>query len=127
MTDVASVEEKVAALKAKMWKKQFFVMHRRIVDPARLKPVMFEHYQWIIGLEKQGKVFLSGPVAQRDGRPGVGMTIFLAGSWEEAQDLAAGDPFVTAGAADFTLGEWQINEGRLTIQVDLSDMSSHVD
>ena len=82
---------------------------------------MLEHYCWIIELEKQGRVLASGPVTERGGGPGVGMTVFRCDSFEEAAELAATDPFFTSGAAEFEIARWQINEGRLTVSIDLSD------
>jgi uncharacterized protein len=111
----------IARLKGLMLKTQFFVMQRQIVAPEKLKPVMLAHYHWIIGLEQQGHVFASGPLTPEGGGPGVGMTIFRCGSFEAARALAEGDPFAISGAATFTLSEWQVNEGRITITVDFSD------
>jgi uncharacterized protein len=111
----------IARLKALMLKTQFFVMQRQIVAPEKLKAVMLAHYRWIIGLEQQGHVFASGPLTPEGGGPGVGMTVFRCGSFAAARGLAEGDPFVTCGAATFSLSEWQVNEGRMTLTVDFSD------
>lgn len=116
---VAEVER----LKALMIKRSFFAMFRTVVAPERLKPVMLDHYRWIIGLEKQGVVFASGPLFRKDGSQGVGMTVFRAADIGEAEALAVGDPFVTSGAVEFEIQRWQINEGRLTVAIDFSDQS----
>jgi uncharacterized protein YciI len=113
----------VERLKALMIKRSFFAMFRTVVAPERLKTVMLDHYRWIIGLEKQGMVFASGPLFRKDGQQGVGMTVFRAASIDEAEALAAGDPFVTSGAAEFEIQRWQINEGRLTVAIDFSDQT----
>ncbi len=111
----------VERLKAMMMKTSFYVMQRKMVAPEKIKPVLLAHYQWIIALEKQNKVLASGPLTPETGGPGVGMTIFKCDSFDDAQALASGDPFVTAGAAEFTLALWQINEGRMTLTIDFSD------
>lgn len=118
-SDAAEVER----LKAQMIQRSFFVMFRHIVAPERLKAVMLAHYRWIIDLEKQGRVFASGPVFAADGSPGVGMTVFRVDDFETAQRLAASDPFCTSGAAEFEIKRWQINEGRVTVAIDFSDQS----
>lgn len=123
MDDMAEVER----LGARMIKRDFYVMFRRVVDPAKLKPAMLAHYRWIIGLEKQGVVFLSGPVFRQDGSPGVGMTVFRAADFAAAEALGAGDPFVSSGAATFNVERWQINEGRVTVAVDFSDQTYTVE
>lgn len=114
-------EAEIARLKALMASPTFYVMFREIRDPSRLRPVMLDHYRWIIGLEKQGKVFASGPLTRKEGGPGVGMTIFRADDLAQAEAMAAADPFVTSGAAEFRIDRWQVNEGRLTLSFDLSD------
>lgn len=119
--------QEVERLKALMLKKVYFVMQRRIVAPDKLPPVLLDHYHWIIGLEKAGRVFASGPVSKRDGTTGVGMTIFRAADFDEADAMAASDPFVTSGAAEFTMERWQVNEGRVTLSFDLSDQTTRLD
>lgn len=119
--------EKVNSLKEKMWKKQYFLMSRKLEDPGRIPPVMLDHYEWMIGMEKSGTVFLSGPVFEADGKQGVGLTIFRAESWEAAEEFAKSDPFVSSGAVSFQIQKWQINEGRVTVQVDFSDQSVEVE
>lgn len=124
MTDaVLDPAAEVERLKALMIKRSLFVMFRTIVDGTRLGPVMLDHYRWIIALEKRGVVFASGPLFKPDGAQGVGMTVFRVADFEEAQALAEGDPFVTSGAAEFSLERWQVNEGRMTISFDFSDQT----
>lgn len=115
--------KKVQALKDKMWKREYFVMFRTVANPARIPTVMLEHYEWMIDLEKRGRVLVSGPVADRAGNQAAGMTVFRAESWEEAENLAAGDPFVSCGAVTFEIKRWQINEGRINVSIDFSDQT----
>lgn len=111
----------VARLKALMASPTYYVMFREMRDPTRIGAVLLDHYRWIIALEKGGKVFASGPLTRQEGGPGVGMTIFRADGFAEAEALAAGDPFVTSGAVGFRVDRWQINEGRISLSFDLSD------
>lgn len=120
---MTEIPTEVLALKEKMLQKQFFVMTREMLDPGKLSPVLLAHYRWIIDLEKQGKVFASGPMFEKDGQQGVGMTIFRVDSWEEAEQLAAADPFCEAGAVDFSIQRWQVNEGRVNVSIDFSDQT----
>ena len=55
------------------------------------------------------------------------MTVFRAASATEASDLAASDPFCEAGAASFEIKRWQLNEGRVSIHIDLSDQTYSFD
>jgi uncharacterized protein YciI len=102
-------------------------MFRTIVDPAKAKKVLLEHYRWIIGLEKEGVVFASGPLFADESAPGVGMTVFRVVDREAAAQLAFGDPFVTSGAATFEIKRWQINEGRISVSIDFSDQTYRFD
>ena len=122
--DAASVDAaEIDRLKSRMLMKSYFVMFRKIVAAEKLRPVMLDHYKWIIDLEQRNLVFASGPMFKRDGGPGVGMTIFKAADWDEAVQLAASDPFCLAGAAEFHVDRWQINEGRISIAIDFSDQT----
>lgn len=126
MTDADTIVE-IERLKSMMIMRSFFVMFRTIVDPAKAKAAALKHYRWIIGLEKQGLVFASGPLFADESSPGVGMTVFRVGDGEAAARLAAEDPFVTGGGATFEIKRWQINEGRLSVSIDFSDQSYRFD
>ena len=129
MSDASTLDTRgeIERLKALMLKRRFFVMFRRIVAPEKLSAVTLDHYRWIIDLEKQGVVFASGPVFTKDGKPGVGMTVFRVDDMATAERLAAGDPFCSSGAAEFDIQRWQINEGRVTMSMDFSDQSVRLD
>ena len=111
----------VEAIKSKMLQKSYYLMFRNVLDGSRVPGLMLDHYRWLIGLEKQGKVFASGPVFDKDGEKSAGVTVFSTETWEEAESLAAEDPFCASGAMEFSLKRWQINEGRINIAVDFSD------
>ena len=117
------VSREVKSLKDKMLRKSYFLMFREIVDDSRVPELMLEHYRWLIGLEKEGKVFASGPIFEKGGQQGVGMTVFSVASWDEAEGLAAEDPFCLSGAMSFVIKRWQVNEGRINIAIDFSDGS----
>ena len=120
MTDAT---EEGQRLKDRMWQRSYFVIFRTLIEPSRIPEVMLEHYQWIIGLEKENKVLLSGPLFKKSDEPGVGMTVLRTESWEEAEELAAGDPFIVSGAMSFEIERWQINEGRVNVAIDFSDQT----
>lgn len=119
MSDEAEVER----LKAAMWRMRFVLMQRQVVNPALLAANQLAHYRWIIALEKAGKVVLSGPVYDADARPQGGMTLFNLSDLEAARVLGDTDPFIASGAMSYNLSIWQLNEGRLSLSVDLSDLT----
>jgi uncharacterized protein YciI len=106
-----------------MWKKSYYVMTRSLIDPEKIKPNLLEHYRWMIQMEKENLVFASGPLFKQDGSQGVGMTVWRVDSFDEAEGLAAQDPFVIGGGVDFKIQRWQINEGRVNVSVDFSDQT----
>jgi uncharacterized protein YciI len=92
-----------------------------------LKPLLPAHLEYMIGLEKRGLLFASGPLSDGAGPPsGAGLTILRAASAEEARALAEADPFVTNGVRTFDIKEWTIMEGSLGLKVNLSDQSIEV-
>jgi uncharacterized protein len=88
---------------------------------ARLLP---DHLAYLGELERQGRVFASGPFPGDDGEPdGTGMTVLRAASAVEAEQLAAGDPLALAGLRRYTVRRWVVVEGGFTITVRYSDVS----
>jgi uncharacterized protein YciI len=120
---MTEINPEVKALKDRMLQKSYYAMFRTLLDPSMIGPVMLEHYQWMIALEKDNRVFASGPLFKNDGSQGVGMTVFRCDSFEDAERLAAEDPFVICGAVDYEVQRWQVNEGRVTVSVDFSDQT----
>jgi uncharacterized protein YciI len=79
-----------------------------------------EHLDWLLALEAAGVVVMSGPLTEGPGaRPGSGVTVLRAQSAEDASEIAAGDPFVTAGLRTFEAFRWQVNEGAIRVQLSL--------
>ncbi|MGW4029512.1 YciI family protein [Streptomyces sp. NPDC004838] len=108
--------------------KQFFVIFSDPGPrPAELPAQIPAHLAYLIGLEKQGALLMSGPFLDATGNPGPsGMLIVRATSAEEAAALAAADPFHSSGARTFRVEEWQVHQGRIDIAVDFSDRSYHL-
>ncbi|HEY1484962.1 MAG TPA: YciI family protein [Micromonosporaceae bacterium] len=78
------------------------------------------HLAWLLRLEADGTVFLSGPLTSgRDIRPGAGITVLRADSAEQAGEIAAGDPFVLAGLRTFDVFGWRVNEGAINLRMSL--------
>jgi uncharacterized protein YciI len=121
-------EERVAELTRKMLRKKLYVLiSKPSVPPDKLKPFLSAHLEYMIGLEKRGLVFASGPLSDGEGPPtGQGLTILRAKNAAEARALAEGDPFFVNGLRTFELKEWTVMEGALSLRVNLSDQSIDV-
>src|SRR5580704_17955387 len=102
--------ERVADLTRKMLRKKFYVvLSKPAATPDKLQPYLSAHLEYMIGLEKRGLVFASGPLD--------------AG---EARALAEADPFYINGVRSFEIKEWTVMEGTLGVRVNLSDQTIEV-
>ncbi|HUC57181.1 MAG TPA: YciI family protein [Streptosporangiaceae bacterium] len=78
------------------------------------------HVAWLLKLESDGTLFLSGPLTKGPGvRPGSGLAIFRAESASRAAEIAAEDPFVRAGLRSFEVFGWRLNEGTIDLRLSL--------
>lgn len=64
------------------------------------------HLKWMEQMHRQGKILLSGPNPERT----LGIYLIKAESREEAERVAAGDPYTVAGHTTFDLIEWEIHQ-----------------
>ncbi len=121
-------DERVAQLTGKMLRKKLYVvLSRPLVPPERLQPVLAAHLDYMIGLEKRGLIFASGPLADGAGPPtGQGLTVLRVASAEHARAIAEGDPFFINGLRSFEVKEWTVMEGTLGLRVHLSDQTIDV-
>jgi uncharacterized protein len=122
------VDERIAELTGKMLRRKLYaVLSQPSATPEKLKALLPAHLEYMIGLEKRGVLFASGPLADGDGPPsGAGLTILRAADAREARKLAEADPFVANGLRNFELKEWTIMEGTLGLRVNLSDQSIEI-
>jgi uncharacterized protein YciI len=120
-------DSRIDELTRKMLRKKLFVLlSKPVVAPERLKPVLAAHLEYMIGLEKRGVIFASGPLADGDGPSGHGLTVLRVGSAKEARAIAEADPFFVNKLRTFELKEWTIMEGTLGLRINLSDQSIEV-
>ena len=122
------VNERIAELTRNMLRKKFFVvLSQPSTTPEKLKALLPAHLEYMIGLEKRGVLFASGPLSDGAGPPsGAGLTILRVTNAREARKIANADPFVVNGLRSFELKEWTVMEGSLGLRVQLSDQSVEV-
>ena len=81
----------------------------------------------MIGLEKKGVLFASGPLSAAPGQPaGDGLTIVRAASADEARAIASVDPVVVSKLRTFEVREWTVMEGSLGLKVNFSDQTLEI-
>jgi uncharacterized protein YciI len=79
-----------------------------------------DHLDWMLALEADGAVLMSGPLLDGPGTgPGSGVTVLRANDAAEAESIAAADPFVKAGLRTFQVFHWRVNEGSIGVTVSL--------
>jgi uncharacterized protein YciI len=116
-------EMKIAELTKGMLRLKLFVIFS-FGKGLDLKPYLADHLTYMIELEREGKLFASGPFG--DGTRGDGMTIVRAANEEEARAVALRDPFVTNGIRTFRIEPWTVMEGSLSVTVNFSDRSARI-
>jgi uncharacterized protein len=124
----AAGEERIRQLTAGMLRKKLYViLSKGAATPDQIGAVLAEHLEYMIGLEKQGVLFASGPLTAGPGQPaGDGLTILRAESAEQARAIASTDPFVVNKLRTFEVREWTVMEGALGLKVNFSDQTLEI-
>jgi uncharacterized protein YciI len=115
---MSSEPDRATALIAKMLGLKLFIVFNK-PKGGDIRPHLADHLDYMIALEKAGKLFASGPM----GLPGsgYGMTILRVADEDEARAIASKDPFYLAGLREFTIDSWTVMEGALTVSLNFSD------
>ncbi len=121
-------DARAAELMGKMLRKKLYVLiSKPLVPPEQLKPLLATHLDYMIGLERRGVLFASGPLTEPEGaRSGHGLTVLRVRDAGEARRIAQAEPFVAQGLRTFELKEWTVMEGTLGVRVNLSDQTVEV-
>ena len=121
----ASGAERIRQLTQRMLRKKLYViLSKGGATPEQIGEVLPQHLEYMIGLEKNGILFASGPLTAAAGQPaGDGLTILRAASAEEARAIASADPFVVNKLRTFEVREWTLMEGSFGVKLNFSDQS----
>lgn len=127
MADQDLLEEIHARLKDTL-NKTLYVALSRVVDPERWEPplpVVLRHVEYMASIEADGTLFAAGPFVDESGaRLTDGLVIVRADDADSAQRIVAGDPFHADGYRSFELTRWQLNQGRVGIQLNFSNQKA---
>jgi len=86
-----------------MW----YLIQRRAIRPrAEWTVSLDQHLVWMKQQHDAGQILFSGPTADRK----LGMYVIRAGSKEDAEGIAASDPYTNAGFCAFDLLEWEVHQ-----------------
>ena len=121
----AAAEERIRQLTQRMLRKKLFViLSKGAATAEQVGAVLPQHLEYMIGLEKKGVLFASGPLTAAAGTPaGDGLTILRAANADEARTIASADPFVVNKLRTFEVREWTLMEGSFGVKVNFSDQS----
>jgi uncharacterized protein YciI len=124
----ASGEERIRQLTSRMLRKKLYViLSKGDATPEQIGAILPQHLEYMIGLEKKGVLFASGPLADAAGKTrGDGLTVLRAESADEARAIASTDPFVINKLRTFEVREWTVMEGSLGVKINFSDQSLEI-
>jgi len=105
-----------------------YVVHSQpadgVVDDGRH---LEAHLRHLADWERSGVLFASGPF-RADGRvTSRAMYILRAAGLEEATAIAAEEPLHKQGVRRFTVDEWVLNQGRISLTLDFSTQQGGLD
>ena len=89
------------------------------IDRAAIDAHVEEHVAWLLKLEREDVLFVSGPLSGPGIGPGSGATAIRAADEHAARAIAESDPFVLAGLRTFEVHRWRLNEGSISVRMSL--------
>lgn len=81
---------------------KYFAAMLYILDEEKNRTLRPRHLAFLDEQDSHGKIFARGPFTDGSG----GLVIYSASSLEEAQEIAASDPYVAEGGRRLELHEW---------------------
>ena len=125
---MAAPQESAQELLRAMLNKPLYVALRKPADLARMAQFLEPHLRWMIGAERRGELFASGPFTDDTSAPGSlgGLSIVRAASLAHARELLSCDPFVKEGVVTIDVKKWLLMEGGFSVAVRLSDQSARL-
>jgi uncharacterized protein len=114
---------KIIETSAPSLRMQLYVVTSIAKNLDAVKQNLPNHRAYLRELEDKNTLFGAGPLWTDDGQyfEGDGLLIYRAHSVEEAQQIAQADPMHQSGARTFTIRPWLLNDGKITVQVTLSE------
>jgi len=82
---------------------KYFAALLRMKDPEKNASFRQQHLDFLTQQDGEGKIFARGRFTD-----GGGLVIYVAASFEEAEQIAKSDPYVASGARTLELYEWEM-------------------
>jgi len=116
-----TMTEETRALLAPMIKKTLWVVLSTANAPSsEMGPHASAHLQYMNGLEEKGLLWGSGPFIIPGVLVGDGLTIFNVADEAEVHSLMAEEPLTKLGLRSYTSRKWELREGKISINLRLS-------
>ena len=123
------LQEEIGRLVAPLLHRKLFVCVSEPAVPRRKRSCRTSphHLRHLVAMEKSGVLLASGPFIE-GGEVGLrAMMIIRAKDADEAHRIAAEETLHKLGLRRFTIEEWQLNQGRISVQIDFSDQKAGLD
>ena len=122
------LHEEIGRLVAPLLHRTLFVcVSEPTASPDQIVPHIPDHLRHLIAMEKSGVLVASGPFIE-GGQVGLrSMMIIRAKDIAEARKIAQEETLHKLGLRRFTIEEWQLNQGRVSVQIDFSDQKAGLD
>jgi|HubBroStandDraft_2_1064218.scaffolds.fasta_scaffold112515_2 uncharacterized protein YciI len=122
------LHEEIGRLVAPLLHRTLFVcVSEPVAPPEEILPHIPDHLRHLVAMEKSGVLLASGPFIE-GGQVGLGaMMIIRAKNIAEARQIAGEETLHKLGLRRFTIEEWQLNQGRISVQIDFSDQKGGLD
>jgi len=86
-----------------MW---YLILRRPVKPREEWTVTLDQHFVWMKEQHQTGRILFSGPSPDRK----LGIYVIRAGSREEAERIASGDPYTKAGFTAFDVIEWEVHQ-----------------
>jgi len=105
-------------------KKLYVILSKGGATADQIGALLPQHLEYMIGLEKSGVLFASGPLTAVPGAPaGDGLIRSERYRRRLPREIAEADPFVINKLRTFEVREWTVMEGSIGVTVNLSDQT----
>jgi len=117
---MASAQETASLLARMIRKSLWVVVSTAEVPSAQMEPHAPEHLHYMNDLETRGLVWASGPFVVPGELVGDGLTIFNVPEETDVHRLMKEEPLTKRGMRTYTVRRWELREGRMAIDLYLS-------
>jgi uncharacterized protein YciI len=83
---------------------KYFAVFLPMKDQELSQQYRPQHLAYLEELDKQNKIFARGRFVDGAG----GLVIYMTETFEETEQLVTGDPYVSSGARDYEIHEWEM-------------------